>query len=283
MNASPPLATDVFTAQRCLHARSKELPLSSSVAFVIAAALHLGIAGLAARLPARAPLPPPPVVTELDLAPVPPPPPPPPPQEEPKPDPAPVVAKAPIPNNAPPPPPAAARAGALLTAKEDPAKPAKPSDAPVDFVTDPNGQSFGGGVVARGGTADFGVTGAVAGGKGDKPAPATTAPPAPPGPRGDAIVPASDLSRGAKLEEADACRGFYPAGAEADSAVVTLTVVVRPGGDVQSVSVASESPAGQGFGGAARRCIQSKRFSPALDKEGKAVLSAAPLRVRFSR
>src|SRR4051812_42936308 len=61
--------------------------------------------------------------------------------------------------------PAAARAGALLTAKDDTSK---PSDAPpVDFVTEPSGTTYGGGVVARGGTADFGVRGATAAGVGN--------------------------------------------------------------------------------------------------------------------
>src|SRR5450432_1879162 len=60
--------------------------------------------------------------------------------------------------------PAAARAGALVTAKAD--APASQQPAPVDFTTDPNGTSYGGGVVAVGGKADFGAKGAQAAGKG---------------------------------------------------------------------------------------------------------------------
>lgn len=248
-----------------------------AVAFVIATLAHAAFA-FGTHVERRA-VTPPPVVTEIELArPDPPPEPPKPPEEKaPEPD-APVAPAARTTAAAPAP--AAARAGALLTAKE-PDKPVPAADAPVDFVTDPNGTSYGGGVVAKGGTADFGVAGAKANGTGTTPAPA--APAAPVGPRGDAVTPASNLSRAARLSEPDACRGFYPGSATADEATATIAVVVRPGGEVLSASVISESPAGQGFGAAARTCLSGKRFSPALDKEGTAVTAATTVRVRFSR
>ena len=89
----------------------------------------------------------------------------------------------------PPRPPAAARAGALHTAAPD-AAPAQQTEEAVDFTTDPNGKSYGGGVVAVGGTAALGAAGArvspVAG-------IAAQAPPTPRG--GDGLTPVSDLSR----------------------------------------------------------------------------------------
>lgn len=252
---------------------------SLAVAFVVAVAVHVGLSAVVAKLPAKPAAPPPPVVTELDLAPLPPPPPPPPepPREEPEAPEAPKVAQAPRAAAAAPPP--LGKAANVMTAKPDPADKPAPADAPVDFVTDPNGGTFAGGVVARGGTADVGLRGGAAGGTGDKPVAPAVAPPAPK----PAVVAGADLGRAPRLEEADACRGFYPARAESDSGVVTLAIVVRPGGDVQSVSVVGETPAGEGFGGAARQCLLSKRFTPGLDKEGNAVTSATTLRVRFSR
>jgi protein TonB len=64
---------------------------------------------------------------------------------------------------------------------------------------------------------------------------------------------------------------------------VTLTVVVRADGGVSSASVVSESPAGQGFGKAARACIQRKRFEPSLDRSGTAVAAATTIKLRFVR
>lgn len=254
--------------------------LTLAVCFMIAALAHAAF-GFGVRVEP----PPAPVtrVTEIELAPPPPPPPEPPPVVEPEPPPpvADTVPTAPAPKSALPAAPAAARAGALMTAKPDDAKPPTP-EAPVEFVTDPNGTSYGGGVVQRGGTSDFGQKGAIAGGG----APTATgrAPAAPgPAPKSDGITPAANLSRAAKLTEVDACRGYYPSEAVDDAATATLTVVVRPGGDVASVSVLAETPAGQGFGRAARACLLTKRFSPALDRAGQAVTAATTMNVRFSR
>jgi protein TonB len=208
-------------------------------------------------------------LTELEIAP------PPPPEPEPKEiePPAPEAPAAPIPAARPASAPAAARAGSLVTAKSD----APTKEAPVDFVTDPNGTSYGSGVVARGGTSDHGEGGGVAGARKGPPVAGT------PAPQGAGIVPAENLSRRPTLNEANACRGFYPREASVDQGRVTIKVVVRPRGEVASISVLSESPVGEGFGRAARACLQRKRFEPGLDKEGAPVLSATTFQVRFER
>ena len=174
------------------------------------------------------------------------------------------------------PPPQAARAGALLTAKDN--APSSKDEPLVDFVTDPNGTSYGSGVVARGGTADHGERGATAKGVGN-----AAAPPAAASPVGAGLTAAADLSRRASLSEANACAGFYPSEASADSGTVALTLVVRADGVVTSAAVVSESPPGQGFGLAARACLQRKRFEPSLDRAGTAVSAATTIRVRFVR
>jgi hypothetical protein len=243
----------------------------------LAVLVHATLAMGAPNTPAPRPQP---IVTEVDLAPLPAPPPPPvetpAPVESPTATVAPALApKAPIASPAP----MAARAGALLTARDDAPKPQN-SEAPVEFVTDPNGASYGGGVVARGGTADIGEKGATAASSPTVTAPAAQIAPAR---KADDIVPPTDLSRQAKLSGDDACKGYFPSSASVDSAVVTLALVVRSSGQVASASVVSETPAGQGFGAAARSCMLSSRFAAALDRDGKSVTSATTLRVRFTR
>ncbi len=147
----------------------------------------------------------------------------------------------------------------------------------MDFVTDPAGTTYGSGVVARGGTAEHGEHGATAASVGSAPVRTATAPPT------DGLVAAANLSRRATLNERDACAGFYPSEANVDSGAVTLTVVVRADGAVSSSSVLSESPVGQGFGKAARACLQKKRFEPSLDRAGTAVAAATTFKLRFLR
>jgi protein TonB len=238
------------------------------VAFVLLAlALHGGLALTVRAAPPR--LAEVTSVTEVEL------PPPPPPEKIAVPEPVvPVepVAKASVL----PPPPQAARAGALITAKES--APSAKKDELVDFVTDPTGTSYGSGVVARGGTAEHGASGATAAGVGTAPVRRSAGPP----PQ-DGLVAAENLSRRAALNERDACAGFYPSEADADSGAVSLTVVVRADGAVSSASVLSESPAGQGFGKAARACLQKKRFEPSLDRAGTPVAAATTIKLRFVR
>lgn len=160
-----------------------------------------------------------------------------------------------------PPPPAAA--APLRLAEES----AKVSSEPVRFVSDPNGASFGYGVVARGGSG----TGAGA-----------SAPAAEPSRGGSDAQPGS-LSRPPRLEEREPCRGFFPQSARVDRGEVSLKVRVERDGTVRSLTVEREEPLGQGFGFAARDCLRSKRFSPALDRAGQSVAVTAPISVRFSR
>lgn len=249
-----------------------------------AVVVHVAIVLAAVAQPARAAAAPPPVEVEID-APEPPKETPPPPKEEPKPEPAPEPKVEPTPTAAPatPPPaaPPAAKAGALLTANDD--APKAKGEEPVSFVTDPNGGAYGSGVVQKGGTADVGQEGAKAGSVGTTP----NAPPAPkaapPAPKADALVAAADLSRPPKLAEADACKGYFPKSADDDAGDATLLVVVKPSGAVASATVIGESPAGQGFGSAARTCLLGKTFVPALDKAGAAVSTATKVHLRFSR
>jgi TonB family protein len=217
----------------------------------------------------RDPTPPP---LEIDLAP-----PAPPvsvPREEPPapaPDPAPVAAPArPLAPPTPHAPAPAARAAAVLTAA-----PSAP-DTPVSFVTDPSGASFGYGVVMRGGTAEH--TSA----PGASPAPVAPLPRTPYAPI-DTSEPPADWTRAPRLDEADPCGGFFPRHALADTGKVTLAVVVETGGQVTSASVVAESPAGDGFGEAGRRCLRTKVFAPALGRDGRPVRATATVRIRFSR
>ncbi|MET0792967.1 MAG: energy transducer TonB [Polyangiaceae bacterium] len=175
-------------------------------------------------------------------------------------------------------PPAAARAGALHTAAPD-AAPAQQTEEAVDFTTDPNGKSYGGGVVAVGGTATFGAAGArvspVAG----------SAPLAPPSsrPAGDGLTPASNLSRKPRLPGSDPCRGFFPGTAQDDVGDVAVMVTIGKSGRVSNTQLLSESPRGQGFGAAARTCLASQSFVPALDRDGNAAATAIRVNLRFSR
>jgi periplasmic protein TonB len=239
------------------------------LAFLVAAVALHGALAFAPRI-APPPVVEPTKVTEVDLPPPPPPEPEITPKVEPKEEAVPVAKRSVLP-----PPPQAARAGALLTAKES-APPAKTEEL-VEFVTDPSGTSYGSGVVARGGTADHGERGATPAGVGTAPAPAVVAP------RSDGLVAAGNLSRRAALTETNACAGFYPSEAQADSGAVTLSVIVRANGGVTSASVLAETPAGQGFGKAARACLQRKRFEPSLDRSGTAVAAVTVIKLRFVR
>jgi hypothetical protein len=195
--------------------------------------------------------------------------PPAPPKPQPVPEPAPVTPQAAVARRVVAAP-ARAAAGKLLTAVA-PAVNAG-ADAPIDFVTDPNGSSYGFGVVSRGGTSP---------GEGSKGTSTTVAPPtsAPP----PALASAGDLSERPRLVVDDACRGFFPEQATADSAAAVVRVVIEPSGKVRSVTLLEETPSGQGFGTAARSCIRAQRFSIPRDREGRAVATATAIRVRFER
>jgi len=208
-----------------------------------------------------------------------PPPPPTPEPEPPAPEPEPPVAapKSAAPSTAPAAP-AAARAGALHLASPD-AAPAQQTDEAVDFTNDPHATTFGGGVVAVGGTATFGAAGA-------RVAPvAGTTPNAPPAARpvGDVLTPLADLTRKPQLPGVDPCRGFFPSGAQDDVGDVAVLVTIAKSGRVMNVQLLSETPSRQGFGAAARTCLASQVFVPALDRAGNTAATAVRVNLRFSR
>jgi hypothetical protein len=169
--------------------------------------------------------------------------------------------------------PAPAAAGKLLTAEPT----AQPSDAPLDFVTDPNGGSYGFGVVARGGSKEprEGVSAPVPASPRVAAAPVQKA--------GDGLTAAADLSEKPHLVNDDPCAGFYPADAIVDSAFAVVRVIVESDGRTRDVRLLSETPTDQGFGTAARRCLTGQRWAPAKNHDGLAVPTATTFRVRFSR
>lgn len=264
LTATSALAADLFPRTRRLSARVVS-------AFALALVAHSAIATYALGRVRDITRDPPPLAVEfVDAEPPPPPPPPEPEPETPK-----LAEPTAAPAAAPPP---AARAANLMTAKED-VPSAQTPDEPVDFTTDPNGTSFGGGVVARGGTADFGVKGAVAG-------PARPAAPeakATGSSTGSELVPLANLSRKPSLGESDPCRGFFPSSAPSDTASAGVFVVISKAGKVTSARVVTESPAGEGFGAAARACMMSKSFLPALDRSGNPAATSLRVNVRFRR
>jgi hypothetical protein len=252
----------VTTAQQRAHARARE-HLAFNASLVLAGVLH---AALALALRAQPALPRALRVTEVELTPEPPPPAPPPPVAPPPP--------AVQPSEPPPPrarayPPAPARAGALLTAPEPETAPA--AEEPVRFATDPNGVGFGYGLVARGGTAEHGLEAA-----------ANAAPAPPPAQPRERIVPSDELAHPPTLVDAD-CRGYFPARALEDLGLVSLVALVAPSGAVARLEVERETPEGQGFAAAARACLQRQRFSPAIDRSGRAALARTRISIRFAR
>jgi TonB family protein len=174
-------------------------------------------------------------------------------------------------------PPEPARAAALLTAKADPL-PTPNADEPVDFTNDPSMLGFGSGVVAVGGRAEHGVSRA----RPSAPGPAAGVGQ---GPRahGDAITPVSDLSRKPSLGEGDPCRGYFPGAANDDVASAAVMVTIGKDGAVSGVQLLSESPPQQGFGAAARACMNSRRFSPGLDRDGRPARTQVRVNIRFTR
>jgi hypothetical protein len=261
--ATSGLAAELFPRTRRLSARVL-------TAFGLALVAHSAVATYALGRVRNITHEPPPLAVEfVDTEP-----PPPPPVPEPETPQAPAERTV-VPAASPPP---AARAANLVTAKEDVSS-AQTPDEPVDFTTDPNGTSFGGGVVARGGTADFGVKGAVAGPA--RPGPARAQPGATG--NGNELVPLANLSRKPSLGDSDPCRGFFPSSAQDDTASAGVFVVLSKAGKVTSASVVNESPAGQGFGAAARACMLSKSFVPALDRSGNPAATSLRVNVRFRR
>jgi hypothetical protein len=245
------------------------------VALLVAIAAHtLGALYAGALPPPQAP-PLPPVEVELAFR-EPSPPPPEPVVETPEPEAKPADVKPIVKPKAaePPAPPAAAKAGAVLTAAPDAQEP-DPTAEPFDFTSDPNSTVYGAGVVAVGGTATVGASGAQVGGRGSLPV--TSAP------AGVGLTAASDLSERPRLRDSDPCRGYFPKNAASDAAVATVRVIISKGGKVTSASIVSEAPSGQGFGSAARTCMLAQVFTPARDREGQPAATLLNVNVKFTR
>lgn len=255
-----------------LFERAKQRRVFGHVGWGVAIAAHVLAAGLAlgetqpVAAPALSPV-------EIELAPPPPPPTPvaTPAKEEER------AAERPQQVKAAAAPPQPAQAGALLTAKADPL-PSPAAEEPVDFTNDPTALRFGSGVVAIGGRAKVGLASAQ---PSTAPAGLGTTPLGKVG--GDGLTPASDLSRKPGLGESDPCRGYFPSGAADDVASAAVMVTIGKNGAVSNVRLLSESPPKQGFGAAARTCMTSKRFSPGLDRDGKATATAIRVNIRFRR
>jgi protein TonB len=127
------------------------------------------------------------------------------------------------------------------------------------------------------------VTGGVAASQGGMPSGAIAASPAPPK-SAPSVAPTPDRSRRPALAGGLSWACPFPPEADAagiDEAVVGIRVEVDPSGEVQDVSIPKDP--GHGFGRAAQRCAKAKRWTPALDRDGKAVGGAVDLRVRFVR
>jgi protein TonB len=167
--------------------------------------------------------------------------------------------------------PSAAQAGKALTAPEN----AGPSDI-MDFsLVQGEGTAYAGGTTTTHGISRTAVQGNVA--------PVASAF-GHSGPAG-AANPVSAVDRSTSPQPLNGnwdCSHLYPAGAAPDFAMVRVVATVDTSGRVISVTVLSDP--GSGFGEAAKRCALSQRFSPGLDREGRAtVKSTPPIRVRFSR
>ncbi|GAC1366915.1 MAG: hypothetical protein NVSMB47_18140 [Polyangiales bacterium] len=212
---------------------------------------------------------------------------PPPPPPPPEPVPTAAVATSPRapddkPTLAPPPPPLGALGKLLADDKPVEKKAGEPE--PYTFNTDPDGKEFSGGTSGVGGGPDPGLaggkTGGVPGGTGTGvAAKGPLVAPAPPKPESTV-----DRSRAPKLSEPNACRGFFPADADDDTATVQLLVTVQPNGKVASATVLSEDPKGQGFGRAARTCLMTKTFDqPALDRDGTPIAKSTTVNLKFVR
>ncbi len=79
------------------------------------------------------------------------------------------------------------------------------------------------------------------------------------------------------------CTGYFPADARSGHGEVEIDVNVDAGGHARASSVLNEQPFGQGFGSAARGCVRTLEFAPAVDRSGAAVAGHAKLRLRFDR
>lgn len=92
-----------------------------------------------------------------------------------------------------------------------------------------------------------------------------------------------DLVHGPILRAATGCAGYFPADARAGHGEVEIDVTVDARGHARASQVLNEQPWGQGFGVAARGCVRTLSFAPAVDRSGAAISGHAKLRLRFDR
>jgi protein TonB len=205
----------------------------------------------------------------------PPPAPPPPPEEKPE-----EPAKAPKPPTAAKaeptePPPAAAQAAKVLTRE---AAPDEPVDLTGDTFVTGNADTYVGGVTASTGTSDTAVRDPNATGNGVRGGTGTAK---------EKIVAEEgpDLSSAPTLPPDRNWQCAFPPEADTDQIdfqIVPVLVTVRPDGTAQSVKIISDP--GHGFGRAARECALRQRFTPAKDRQGRAVGGTTPpINVKFTR
>jgi len=200
------------------------------------------------------------------------PPPPPPPEEKPPEEEAPKpVAVVKTSQERESPPPAPAQAGKILTQEPDPNEPVDLTGA--GFVTG-NAESYAGGVTAANGTSKTAVRNlnAVVGGV--------------PGGTGTKVTVASgpDLSRTAAVSGSSQWDCPFPAEADAEEINyqrVKLLIVVRADGTPQDAKVVNDP--GNGFGREARKCALTRRYEPALNRDGLAVAGNTVVNVTFQR
>ena len=158
-----------------------------------------------------------------------------------------------------------AQAGAVLTKEPD-------RDEPVDFTGQGfvigSSSTYAGGFTSKSGTSRRAVL------SNPRTVPAPTEP---------AVTP-PDKSRRAAFEGGAQWHCPFPPEANEyaiDSAVVPIRVDLDATGSVRDVVVLSDP--GHGFGREADRCARSKRFNPALDRDGTPIAAQVTIRVHFER
>jgi periplasmic protein TonB len=188
--------------------------------------------------------------------------------------------QAPPPDDAPPPAPSPDAVAEPAAARPAPLSPAqagrivaRESSGPLDLTGTPfttgDATTYTGGATSSIGTSTTAVD------------PARVGPPAPPPPPPQ-VGP--DRSRAVALAGKGEWRCPWPRAADADridKQVVTVKVVVRADGSVESAAAVSDP--GHGFAEAATACALRTRFEPALDREGNPTRGTSPVRVHFSR
>lgn len=98
------------------------------------------------------------------------------------------------------------------------------------------------------------------------------------------VGPSVDRSRPPELASGGTWQCPFPSEAErdgVDGATVALRVSVSADGAVVDVAITQDP--GHGFGREARQCARTKRWAPALDRDGRPVAGAKTVNVHFVR